>query len=1677
MNMKKRVINVIAWLLALATIFGAFSACNNHNAQENETTAEQSQSATGTESQENNSEEKTEESTSAERTEDTTTSDAESDTSVDSGEETTKPSGGETTTETNAETSDEKQDSAKVPNKNDAVVELAADKANKVQAYFTDASRTHYSIVNTEMTMTYARSNMSEQLVESIKNTNGVAYIQNTMDVFVRMNNGSTYYASQSEKSAEANLYRFGYYYYEGLFEFQNFISNKYSVSGTTEITEKNYSVGSSKGISRKRDDGTPLYTISNANDPWIVFNGFELDTASNDAITIEAKAIGNTTKLEFYIRLRGGSFNTAHKIDLPLIADGEYHTYNVSLFGLSDFDGVIEAIRIDPAGDVGDGIAIKSLQVGKADLDLESMPSDLAINRHFHVYTDKMHHAVQFATTEKTENIAEVGILTEIDASTVASIIIVTANGKTYSALDAGFAWSDVVAVAFDIKDAGVFGYILPNDEISGNIKVELKDGIYAIEQTRVPVAADGSEGVILPSVGGVNADGNLIHAAGVKNNGNDFYIGQRIYTDENHDFGEFLKETNFERNPLNDKRVNVSSSESDNASYLGYDAMRGIYVFKVATPSGGFYTPYNAPNKNYKVNFSIRSDIDREIYVMTTGTQGLLECAALMDDKMMLLPVPIEVIKNFSEKTGERNLFNIDDVAFSEAIFCLPLSANTKQEYTILNLYQNWGNYPLKQISQIPYHMPYYHLSTGVTETNCIVPWFGTDNVAKGSLFALPDFRSMSAPLWKDQPQHNSCGSHQFLTYYDENGKRYAVESIYNEITSFGPTYAEVIWDNISDDGKIKVTYTHMEMPQTDENRTYYTIEYKFLEDLTITDFKNNFQFYSVTDNDGAGSYKKIGYLNAENKIEYVDSNQDEETTPEYVLGNDAPYFSFFMMPDWDKSSTSAQGYANVAFLIYNSDFTVNGEKQDYDFLIKNPKDYVVLTLNVDGEIAFKAGDSVTINAILLPWGSQELEDGIENAELGNYEYDTVLDDGTLYMDKNVRDVRENTIKNPLKVTSDTDTVIESTFVPKVKSKDGKVAEFTLSGGENNVAVRIYGFERLTAPRVEEYVNGKWVEYTLSSKNNPDKLGYYHYYDGYMVHYDEDGTYSYSFVTTMNGGESRRFRIYADREFADWPTEILPTANPDFLDVYIDHEEINTIIMSSSHMFGESVLTDTDEGKYISVFGNSEKTEAFVTLFSDPTGATLTGKYLVIKYRVPATNKESVGHFELWSSTVFEKESAAETGSFKHTPIADGEWHIDVIDLSKSGLKSFSEGDDGNYCATFLRMDIFNVALTDPETHIDLAYVGIASELIDICELEREEFKTVTLYEGKALTEIDTATGEKYQKQYIDPESGYVKSEVAFGAVIDFVSGIPYNTSSATSLNGVTVIYDSAVTSNYTLVIQGWCAADGGIDKYVYSIDGGKTWIEISGKYLTPSGTAIVEQAQKKSGKTFADLTASNKNSSFQKGATGGLVIDLSAFKGETVDLVLAAVPAGKENELIVLYSFEDVKCSVSSIFDEESKYTEISVPYGSILDTVNGVTFNKSSSTTGGLREITDTVTAASDNTLTFKGWCVINGGTNKYVWTADNGKTWHEFGGTLTTANDNMISYGQTLAGTTFGQPEQTKKNGCFAGNYSLIMDLSSYTGSNEPLTIYDCAVPESDLNTVVLLYHFDNVVVK
>jgi hypothetical protein len=66
-----------------------------------------------------------------------------------------------------------------------------------------------------------------------------------------------------------------------------------------------------------------------------------------------------------------------------------------------------------------------------------------------------------------------------------------------------------------------------------------------------------------------------------------------------------------------------------------------------------------------------------------------------------------------------------------------------------------------------------------------------------------------------YSNQPQHTHGGYQYFLQYTDADGKYNATENISNVIDSSGPVYAEVDMTYISDDGKIKVVYKHLEMP----------------------------------------------------------------------------------------------------------------------------------------------------------------------------------------------------------------------------------------------------------------------------------------------------------------------------------------------------------------------------------------------------------------------------------------------------------------------------------------------------------------------------------------------------------------------------------------------------------------------------------------------------------------------------------------------------------------------------------------------------------------------------------------------------------------------------------------------------------------------------------------------
>ena len=1282
--MKKISLSAISLILALMMLAGVFFACTHPQNDE------------------------TYESSGIETEHDVTASESESD-------------DGQGESESESDTT-EVPDSPKievVKNEYDKIIDNAYSLSNGVQGYFSNEKRTHLVLENQQVELVYARANSEEQLITSLKNKNGQSYIENTMDAFVTMNNGNTFYASQSNVSTISNFFRFGFYYYEARIEGQNFIYKVFPESAR-DIDIK---VENSNGIAKEKisDEGVLSFTIRpGSKDPWVVLRNtaYAAEDYNYIQFTMRTEINSVATGQVFYKANGITTFSEANSVSYAIKGDGEFHTYVIKLEG-ENYKGNVTSLRIDVAGEGGSTCEIKDVKLIKGTSG--GAPENLSIVRSFQVYSDKMHSFIQFASKgEATTDIARLGFETKITKDRVSKVIAMDENGlhQSFDAVD----WKTVEYVGFDITDAGIFGFILPIDGQGGMLEVTDDGENYVIIQSNVP-----ENNTIEPSAEGTD-------------NANDYYIGQRIYTDSTHSFDDFIYEAYNERNPLS--RIVVRKSESTGGDEIKYDALRGIYSISIDYDS---FNPayFQWPNRHYNVSFAIQGDgRERNVYLMTSNKGLCLECAALLDRDNLMIPIPIQVGKNFSEENGERNLYNIDDVPYSEAIIPLVFADDEKYEFNMLNLYQNWGRVPLKQISWIQFYAPVYHLSTGVIETNCIVPYGGMRNTGS-TLNTLPDHRAMSAPLWTDQPQHSSGGIHHWLLYSDAKGNYSSSENISNIIDSFGPTYADINMEYVSHDGRISVTYTHTEMPQTDENRAYYEMKYTVLEDISFKDFAHNFSFYSVSDNDPTGLYQNVGYLNADNQPSIASANLTQNTHVDYPLGNECPYFSFFNMENY--TSTSQQGYVNLSFLIYDSEFIIGGEKVEPQFLLVNYYNYLTLSLNLD-EVTFKAGDTFTINAIVMPWGSQE----------------SVYDSDEFAPDWNVRAVRENSLLNRVHAIPDEGTeLIDSVFVPKVKSTNGKQACFTLSGGfknksaelgRHNIAVRVYGFERITAPVVEEYVDGEWTIYDVSSANTPDAYGNAHAYDGYCVHKDPDGTYSYSFVVDMTEGVDRKFRVSADKEFTKWPeidTEGSSGNGP--LEKYYGPNKI--LVLSASAASSCESIEISDDLSYVRFTGLKDRAaEATFNLFSE--NESETGQYIVIKYRLPNSNEKDIQYLEFWASTEFDSPSQAKKYfRIKSSALySDGDWHVAIIDLTNWNQDVFKPSEDGKYYAKYFRFDVFNSKI-GPNTSIDIALLAMGASLETILQ-QFPDMETASIYTTDTQkTTVSIATGEVVDEEIGTP------------------------------------------------------------------------------------------------------------------------------------------------------------------------------------------------------------------------------------------------------------------------------------------------------------------------------------
>ena len=277
----------------------------------------------------------------------------------------------------------------------------------------------------------------------------------------------------------------------------------------------------------------------------------------------------------------------------------------------------------------------------------------------------------------------------------------------------------------------------------------------------------------------------------------------------------------------------------------------------------------------------------------------------------------------------------------------------------------------------------------------------------------------------------------------------------------------------------------------------------------------------------------------------------------------------------------------------------------------------------------------------------------------------------------------------------------------------------------------------------------------------------------------------------------------------------------------------------------------------------------------------------------------------------------------------------------------------------------------------------------------------------------------------------------------------------------------------NDYKIELDGWAVCDGGVDKYVFSVDGGLTWEDMtfSGGNATDLQRGYAEDSidQYYSGTTKltsdkiveAGLTESDVNhidfdeSDGENGDFSGykLVADLEDYKTKAnIDIIIAAVPSSNIKlrcEILRIINFNQIRNYVNFPFDFVS---DIKVKNDEDIENVLNV--NRIDEKIGDAHYVDDMVSPEAigfsfdktwklnDNTpssttaytrigalsydyksvrtawvgmpvkqrLSITGWAIVENGIENYYWSSDYGKTWEPCSGTAVQITSNNANNG-------------------------------------------------------------------
>ncbi len=933
----------------------------------------------------------------------------------------------------------------------------ANDSANGVQVTYTDGERHGVKLENLTTSMLSDLTNTGNMGFSYLANAEGKHYFDNSMDLYVIDSDGTEWVDRASTTAGRFNTTRLGYYYYETRIQEYSFgladpdKSLKQPPVKLADFTE-NWDTNMVE-ISQKANTSLTI-NVKHPTNAYVLKKDMSVPRDSTTTVKITMKIKGSCKTAFFvFIDSTRKSFNDQQKRTLSLSNDGEYHDYYIDIS--EDLKGDLTCYRLEFQGEKGDVVTVKSIE----GLALGTAP-DLKTNKIMHMFPDKIHQELRIYGAADVDNVKEFGQVIRIPENTVDAIEIMDAAGKHN---DLNFDPATVIYAGVHVKKTGVVGLILPDiKDNTARLTVELEDGYYVIRQVY-----GGDTGKI--------------------RQGTWITLYNRLYNDMSDNFEGLAAAAEIERSPLS--AIEVTSTNSG-CGFLGYDKIRGVYRFY--QDGADFSTAYYLDKNGYKtatVKVTNDSAQNRNMYFCFNTVAGALECAAVADGEgKSLLPIPIEVCKNFCGEFEDR-FYDPSDAPYGDSYFPMVVKSGETVSFTEHHMYQNWGKYPLKQLSSIQFHVGYYHLSTGVSESNCIAPYFvyGKDG------WILPDFRGCSSTMWASQPQFNAVGITKLVSHYGTDGTYYKSEYTGSKINSYGPTYADIEYSYEADDGSYEYTVRHMEFPHTDESRTYYTMDLTFKKNLTVAEVRRDFTLLMF--NSHTTAYHWLTFTDDGGNVTIVDLKLGGAAyNNEYVKLQKGSFWY-----TWNNITEPAhENPLNYGVVVRDYDVKVGGKAFKGNFLLKNCCDGTYnsgyLTLDL-GKTTFKKGDHIRISFVLIPWGNLDWESH-----------------------ENMDRLYEDCVTSPLVVTAEKGNVSDEKWLPRLSCVQEE-AVFTVSGGRGNTPVRVDGFTSPDKPSIYIKDGDGWKAYDNSVVTA---------YDGYMIHFNEDGTYGFSFVFDQaSPSDSVTFRV----------------------------------------------------------------------------------------------------------------------------------------------------------------------------------------------------------------------------------------------------------------------------------------------------------------------------------------------------------------------------------------------------------------------------------------------------------------------------------------------------------------------------------------------------------------------